>query len=346
MGQSKEGGETPNMPTRRKFLAGAAAAAAMAGCPAIIGQAVAAEPVTVFCPFSFSTEYSDLMNAYSGGHFAQQGLDAKVISAMGVQSVQQLVAGQGEFMRNAGVDIIKGISQQGLPLICIATIDQASTYQFVSLKSKPVNGVEDLKGKTVGILTAAGGASSTYLEVILAKAGLAKENVNMMVTGNNPAELQYVKDGRIDCFMCTLDVAIVLERAGEPIHYWSVDRYAPMPSYVHVTRRDVIEQRPELVQRYMRAIKASVNEILTKPLAGIFAREAKDFEVQGIKDMKLAVDLQQILIDRLWLTEGRQNVLHNMPARWATAVDNLRGLGLKGLQEPTAYYTNRFIDAT
>lgn len=333
------------MQSRRKFLAGAAASgAAVTGFPAIIGRAAAAEPVTIFCPFSFTTEYSDLMNAYSGGHFAREGIDAKVVSAMGVQSVQQLVAGQGDFMRNAGVDMIKGISQQGLPLVCIATIDQASTYQFVSLKSKPVNGVEDLKGKTVGILTAAGGASSTYLEVILAKAGLTKEDVSMVVTGNNPAELQYVKDGRIDCFMCTLDVAIVLERAGEAIHYWSVDRYAPMPSYVHVTRRDVIEKKPDLVQRYMRAIKASVNEILTTPLAEIFAREAKDFEVQGIKDMQLAVDLQQILIDRLWLTEGRQNVLHNIPARWATAVDNLRALGLPGLREPTTYYTNQFID--
>lgn len=95
----------------------------------------------------------------------------------------------------------------------------------------------------------------------------------------------------------------------------------------------------------MRAIKASVAEVLTGPFAPIFEREARDFELQGIKDMKLAVDLQQILIDRLWLTEGRQNVLHNVPARWASAVDNLRALGLDGLKEPTYYCTNRFIDA-
>ena len=335
------------MATRRQFLTGTAvvAGAAITGFPAIISPARAAEKITVFSPFGFTTEYSDLFNAYSGGHFARQGLDAKVLSAMGVQSVQQLVAGQGQFIRNAGVDIIKGVAVQNLPLICISTIGQGSTYHVVSLKDKPVNGIEDLKGKTVGILTASGGASSTYIELLLTKAGLHKDDLNMVVTGNSPAELEYVKQGRIDCFVCTIDVVSRLQRAKAPIVYWSTDKYVQVPGYVHVTRRDIVEKQPDLVQRYMRAIKASVAEIMTTPLATIFTREAKDFPMSGLKDMDEAVALQKISIDRLWLAQGRKNLLRNVPGLWQSGVAAMKTIGYKNVRDPTYYYTNRFIDA-
>ena len=41
----------------------------------------AAEKVTLMTPFGFDSDFIDLMNAYSGGHFAKQGLDATVLGA-------------------------------------------------------------------------------------------------------------------------------------------------------------------------------------------------------------------------------------------------------------------------
>jgi NitT/TauT family transport system substrate-binding protein len=330
------------MRTRRDFLM---QAAALAGAPAIIGKAHAGEPVTVLSPFGFTPEYSDLFNAYSGGHFAKAGLDAKVLGVRGVQSVQQLVAGQAQFIRNAAVDVVKGVSAQNLPLICIATIGQGSTYHVVSLKDRPIASVQDLQGKKVGIITAAGGASSTYLELMLAGGGLHKDDITMIVTGNNPGVLEYVKQGRIDCFVATIDVVSTLDLMGEPVSYWSTDRYVSVPGFVHVTRTDIVERSPDLVQRYMRAIKASVAEMVAGPLQPIFEREARDFEMEGLKDMDLAVKLQKIAIDRLWLAAGPQNLLRNVPERWKSGIEALGGIGFAGLKDPASYYTNRFIDA-
>jgi ABC-type nitrate/sulfonate/bicarbonate transport system substrate-binding protein len=331
------------MPTRRQFLK--ASAAGIAGFPAIVKAARAADKITVLSPFGFTPEYSDLFNAYSGGYFAKQGLDAKVLATRGIQSVQQLVAGQADFIRNAAVDVVKGVSAQGLPLVCIATIGQGSTYHLVSLKDRPVATVKDLKGKKVGIITAQGGASSTYLEILLASAGLKKDDITMIVTGNNPGEVEYIKRGQIDCFMATIDTVGMLDHVGEPVTSWSTNDYFHMPGFVHVTRRDIVEKSPDLVQRYMRAIKASAGEMVDGSLQTVFERESQDFEMGGLKDMKLAIELQKMAIDRLWLAEGRKNFLRNVPARWKAGIDAMRAAGMEKIAGPETYYTNRFIDA-
>ncbi len=190
-----------------------------------------------------------------------------------------------------------------------------------------------------------GGASDTYLEVLLAKGGMTKADVNVIPAGNNPGEVVLLKAGRLDGFMCTLDTAAAAEQAGEPITYWSTDKFIQMPGFVHVTTRDIVEKNPDLVRRYVRAIKASVDEILTHPLEPIFRREAKDFEMSGLKDMAAAVRAQQLEINRIWLAAGRQNVLRNLPQHWQAGIEALRSIGYKNLKDPTYYYTNEFVDS-
>ncbi|HUZ75859.1 MAG TPA: ABC transporter substrate-binding protein [Stellaceae bacterium] len=330
---------------RRDFLFRAAAAGAAVGAFAGgLRTARAAEPVTVFLPFDFTPEYSDIINAASGGHFAKEGLDATVRSSKGVQSLQQLVAKQGQFIRNIALDVVRGVSVQGLPLVCIATIGQGSAFNVVSLKDKPILNLADFKGKTIGII-GIGGAADTYLEVLLAKGGLTRADVNVIAAGNNPGEVVLLKQGRLDAFMCTLDTAARVEQAGEPVVYWSTDKFIQMPGFVHVTTRDIAEKKPDLVRRYVKAIKASVDEILTHPLEPIFRREAKEFEMIGLKDMAEAVRVQQLEINRIWLAAGKQNVLRNLPEHWQAGIDALRAVGFKNLKDPTYYYTNEFVDA-
>lgn len=329
--------------SRRDFLLRAAVATVFADAP-IAGASAAAEPVTVFIPFIFTPEYSDILNAYAGGHFAKQGLDAKVLASKGVQSLQQLVAGQGQFIRNVALDVIKGVTAQGLPLICIATIGQGSTFELVSLEDKPILNPAELKGKTVGII-GVGGASDTYLEVLLAKVGLRRADVNVIAAGNSPGEAMLLKQGRLDAFMCTMDTAAAARMAGEPITSWSTDKFITMPSYVHVTTRDIVDKAPDLVRRYVRAIKASVDELVSRPLEPILVRETKDFQMSGMDDMARAVRIQEMSIRDNWLAAGRQNLLRNIPEHWQAGVDALRSIGYKNLKPATYYYTNEFVDA-
>jgi ABC-type nitrate/sulfonate/bicarbonate transport system substrate-binding protein len=329
------------MTTRRGVLKGAAAATALA--MPYVNRALAADTITAMSPFGFIPEFSDLFNAKSGGHYAKHGLDVTVLATHGVQSVQQLVAGRVQFIRNTFVDLVHGVSSQDLPLVAIGTLTQASAFFVISAASKPIETVQDLRGKTVGIQGQVGGASSTYLRLMCKHYGVNIDDLTMQVAGNSPGSFELIRQGRIDCFVGGPDTLQKLLRANVPAVGWSTDKYVKTPSQIYVTTRDMVASRPDVVARFMAAIRDSVNEMLTVPLPTIFEREAKEFEMDGLGNMDEAVAAEQSFFP-LWLVEGKDNLLRNVPERWASGVSLMKENGLAGLAPPEAYYTNQFVD--
>ncbi len=328
-------------PTRRNILVAGAAAAAGLKAPAVLGQA--REPLTMMTPFGFIPDFIELMNAVSGGHLARHGFDARLLGANGTaQAIQQLVAGQVSFIRSASIDMIRAASQ-GAPLVAIATSHQGSTFHMISLKEKPIARAEDLKGKTIGIVSVAG-TTDIFLNLILSKAGLKPDDVKREVTGNSPGALQFVRQGRVDGFIASIVVPVVLARQKEPIEVWSTDRYAPMPSQCYVTTRDMIEKKPETVVRFLRGIRDSMNEMLTQPNPPIFERASKDFEIPGIRDLATVVAVSDESKSKLWLSRGRENLLRNLPDLWESGFRLLSEAGLAKVAQPETIWTNRFVD--
>jgi ABC-type nitrate/sulfonate/bicarbonate transport system substrate-binding protein len=329
--------------SRRKVLAGigAAAGVGLVGAPAVLAQS--REPLTVMTPFGFIPDFIEMMNAVSGGHYQNHGFDAKLLGASGTaQAMQQLVAGQVQFIRAASIDMIRAAAQ-GVPVVAIATSHQGSTFHMISPKEKPVTRAEDLKGKTVGIVSV-GGTTDIFLNLVLAKVGLKPDDVKREVTGNSPGILQMVRQGRVDCFMASIVVPVVLQRNREPIEIWSTDRYAPMPGQCYVTTREMAEKRPETVVRFLRAMRDSMNEMLTQPNPPIFERAGKQFDIPGIRDLDTVVAVSDASKQQLWLSKGRENLLRNVPDLWAEGIKALRDNGVANPPNPDQLWTNTFID--
>ncbi len=330
------------MIARRKILGVALAAVA---APAIVRTARAAEKVTVITPFGFDADFIDMMNAYSGGHFAKEGLDAQVLGAPGtVQHIQQVIAGKADFGRFSGIDFIRVVATKDAPLKAVATMRQNLGFRVVSLKDKPVKTGADLKGKLVGILSY-GGTTETMIEVIMAKAGLGKDDAKLLVTGNSPGEVDLIHQGRIDCFICTYPVYFALKESGQPLEFLSVDEAVPAPGQVWHGLRTTIEQKPELTLKVLRALKSSIDEIMTKPLEPIFERAIKDFEIPGAKDVALlAKQERQAIADNFVLDGRKDTLLRNLPERWQAGCDALRQVGFADVKDPSVLYTNAFVD--
>ncbi len=332
------------MTNRREFIKSTVAASALIASPAIL-RAQTREPFVMMTPFGFIADFIEMMNAISGGHMAAQGLDAKLMGGQGTaQPIQQLITGQAQMIRASGIDVMRAISTTKAPLISVGTMYQASTFHMVSLKSKPITKAEDLKDKIVGIVSV-GGTTEIYLDLILAKGGLPKDAVKREVTGNSPGALQMVKQGRVDCFIASIQVVVALQRMKEEVEIWSTDRYAPMPGQCYVSSRDMIKARPEVFTRAMRAMRASAQEIMTQPLAPIFERAAKDYEIPNIRNINDLVEVEKASADRLWLSEGRENLLRNVPHLWKSGVDALRENKIADPGDAETLYTNQFVDA-
>jgi NitT/TauT family transport system substrate-binding protein len=332
------------VPTRRRLLAGAAACGALAGVPAIIRPARAAEPVTLITPFGFDSDFIDMMNAYSGGHLAREGLDAKLLGATGtVQSIQAVITGEAQFGRFSGIDFIRAVGAKGAPLRAVATLRQKSGFRIVSLPEKPIKSGADLKGKTIGLLSV-GGTTQTFIEVLLAKNGIDKSEAKLIVSGNSPGEVELIHQGRLDCFICTFTVAFTLQQMTEKLEYFDVDVPVPAPGQVLHATRDTLTQKPDLVRKVLRAMKASSEEIMSQPIGPIFERAGKDFEIPGMKNIDNLVAQEKTLIADSWYGEGKENFMRNVPRRWQDGCDALQSVGFVDVKDPTVLYTNEFLD--
>ncbi len=338
------------MTTRRDVLKVAGSlAAGLALAPASsmpfvrTAAAAAAEPLNFMTPFGFIPDFLEMMNMVSGGFLAAQGFAPTLVGGHGTATaIQQLVSGGTSFVRMTAIDEFAAVAK-GAPLVCVSTLYQGSNFHVISAKAKPINSAAELKGKTVGIVSV-GGSTEQLLDIMLRAVGLTKADVTIQVVGNSPGIMQFVHQGRVDCFINSLGVVVALQTAGEPIVNWPTDRYAPMPSQIYVTTRELAEKSPDTVVRFLKALKSATYDMAHGDLKAIYQRANADFDIPGIAKIDELVALMRFTMSGPWTAEGPENFLRNVPALWAKADTEIRGAGIAAVPKVEALYTNTFID--
>jgi ABC-type uncharacterized transport system permease subunit len=169
--------------------------------------------------------------------------------------------------------------------------------------------------------------------------------VQIVVTGNNPGEVELIRKGRIDGFICNFPIVVTLKRMGEAVEFLDIDKIQPAPGLLIFCTRETADTKPELVTGVLRAFKNSIDELLTQPLGPIFQRAAKDFDIPRMNDLDSLVAVQEAVNREQWLIDGKENLLRNSPSLWQSAADGLREIGVADVADPTTLYTNKFIDA-
>jgi NitT/TauT family transport system substrate-binding protein len=327
---------------RRRFLAGSMAGAAALALPAL-AHAQALMPMSVITPFGFLNDFSEMMNGHSGGHFKKAGLDSKVIGGTGsATTIAQLLSGQVQFLRAGSLDIFRVVATQKQPVVAIATVDQGSVFSMISHKDKPIRNGADMKGKTIGLFSV-GGTSENLLDLMLVNAGINPKDVQRRAVGGSPGAFGLVEQGQIDAFIGSNFAVAALKQRNAPVLVWNTDMLAPMPGQVYATSQDVIQKNPELVVRFLRGLHASMQEIMATDYDKILTRMGKDFEIPGIKD-RASLSAQNEDAMKLWTSQGKENILRNVPALWNKGAELINKAGLFKIENPAACYTNEFID--
>lgn len=330
--------------SRREFLHGAAglASAAAIMSPWSVGSALAAEKLTYITSFGLVVDFAPDLNMHSGGHFEKQGFKSDVIAGRGSSNaIQALVADQAKFTRLGAMEILRAISKGEVELVAVATVYQRSSFSLVHSSESQVNSLNDLVGKTVGIMSV-GGISENFLDVMLIKQGLDPASVKREVVGNNPGNFELVKLGRIDAFMSSTGTNIAMKMAGLPFKAISTDDFAAMPGQCYVTLRETVEKEPELVQRFVNAADASVREFMTIDAGALYDRLKADFDIGGDRNAAIAgMEGFRSLVG----APGNGHVLANHADLWAAGAEALAKSGLAQVPDVTKAYTNSFVDS-
>jgi NitT/TauT family transport system substrate-binding protein len=199
-----------------------------------------------------------LVVAQEFGFFAAEGLEVKtVLIRGGPTAMAALVGGGVDYTLVAGVAAVRAIAQNA-PMLIISGIQPYMDYTLIGAKG--TSGVNDLKGKVVGV-TGPGGVAEFAAVEGLAKKGLVRDRDYKILygVGNSPSRAQALESGKIQASPFSFLERIELEKKGFPTLFDIGSVMPGFPFVVIVSSKQKIETDPEGIVSILRAIKRALD---------------------------------------------------------------------------------------
>ena len=345
----------PFSPGRRAFLGGLAlgvGAPLLAGCGGSDDAgAGAAEGGLQEMTFLSVIPLPNIANspelvADASGLFKKQGLQVKFQNTKGSSPAIQTVIAGGALMTKIGdIETITAIVEKNAPLVNLGGVEKEGLLRFLSSKRRPLMKPEDFRGAMMG-LPSSGGTSEKTLDVVLASAGIKKEEVKRQVVGLAPGVFQLVKSGRIDGYVVSLDTSLTVLKA-EP------DALSFAPSsvisagtqlYATSTEQSKDPKKQKQIRGYLQAVADAIQFIVDDEKNG-FTKTMdlmKPYEVPSLKNPEIAVEALKLFV-KSWSADGRDKVVHTNLQKWQATYKELVDSGLvAGGKDPSQWVTDEF----
>jgi len=265
--------------------------------------------------------------------FEQEGLDIAVSSFRGDAQLQQaLAAGSLDVGLGSGPGL--GFRVKGAPSIGVAAMYGAPSNLALLVPAKsPVRTVADLKGKRIGVTTA-GSLTEWLVRELSRQQGWGSEGIVAVALGQMQTRLAAMDRGELDGAVLEAANGYELEEIGRTrnlILFGDIVKHF----YTHVifATDDMIERRPELLRRFLRAWFRTV----------AFMRANRDFTV---KSESRTLDVRPTVVGRIY---DAQMAGFSADGAWdPEAIDvirsSLKELGiLTFVPDAKAIYTDKFV---
>ncbi len=198
------------------------------------------------------------------GFFAQRGLKVNVKPGGPERdALKELELGHAQF-GVASADQVLRAAAKGAPVVVVAQLFQANPLNWIYRPEKTAfSRAEDLKGKTIGVTF--GGNDETILRALLARHGIAETDVTLFSVRYDYTPFY---EGKVDFWPLYLNAQAViiggkLEKAGEKFAFMSPDKLGiRFVANSVVTTREMVEQHPETVNRFLLALRQGWQEAL------------------------------------------------------------------------------------
>ena len=262
----------------------------------------------VFVSLSWNSEIP-VRVAMAKGYFKEQGIAIEPIFIRGgPAAVAALVSGDVDFGSIGGAQAIIRGKSRGLDLNIIGSISNKTNY--ILLGNKETKGIEDLRGKLVGV-TGAGAFSDFAVRTFLKRNGIDPDrDVTLRAIGGTTLRAAALEKGLIAAAPFSPEDAVRLVNNGYSLIANLSDSLG-IPQSIIVARGEMLEKYPETSKRFLKALVLGVNLARTNKKETIKAgfeaglkgdpeivSKAYDLYFRGLTpDLSIAVDGIQLMLD-------------------------------------------------
>ncbi|MBL7065872.1 MAG: ABC transporter substrate-binding protein [Anaerolineae bacterium] len=227
-----------------------AAIALLAAC----GPQKVEEPpdeVTVQLKWVHQAQFAGHYVAQERGYYAEENIDVTLNPGgpdiIPEQMVADLVSGEADFAIVGG-DQLLVLRSRGEPIVAIAVVFQKNPYVYVSLKSSGIERPQDLVGKTVMMPPDA----EFQHQALLNKLGIAPTAIKVIPFQRDVTPLL---TGQVDAHtVYRTGLGLAFEETGYELNWiWMEDYGIQLYADTIVTSDALVQQNPELVERFLRA---------------------------------------------------------------------------------------------
>ena len=277
--------------------------------------------------------------AQEKGFFREQGLEVEILHAgAGGQHLKLLLAGDVDFTTAAASSVLKRRADPGVPIVAIALFGQRGQQTYVTLKESGIETLKDWEGKTFGYKIS---PPPDYLAML--KAGGADRS--RITEVNAGYDSRVLTEGRVDILaVFKSNEPDIIRGLGFDIDLWEPEDYGvPSMGLTYITRQELVDQEPDMVERFTKASLKAVEYIFNnrEEALDIVMKYAPDEqrEHQGFMletELRDAVGPVADQHGQGWMTD----------AQWKALYDHLLEFeALPGTFDYQTAYTDRFLRA-
>ncbi|HEX3971842.1 MAG TPA: ABC transporter substrate-binding protein [Stellaceae bacterium] len=190
------------------------------------------------------------------GIFQKHGLAIEELNfAGGAKIAQAMTAGAVDISLSAGPDM--QFVAKGAPEIAIGSIAEFPGYMaYVVAANSGVHGIDDLRGKKIGI-TSPGSLTdwlAEELDRVKGWSGASDRVTKVAVGGSTPAVIAALKTGAVDASITSTQLGLQMGENGEGRLLFDCSAYVgTIELYTMFASKTIVERNPDAVRRFLAA---------------------------------------------------------------------------------------------
>jgi len=226
--------------------------------------AFAADHVNVRFSWKLKGEYAHFFLAQDQGLYEENGVEPSFGEGAGSQAaLGALIQGQEDLVVMPAIFAMSAILK-GIPVKLIAIYHPKAPVAFISHPDTPVTTPKDMEGKTIA--ASVGETGTAYLDTFCALNAIDCGKIKLIQMDSQARVPQFLQN-QVDMVSVyrTSDLPVVEDRTGTT--YPTIDLGLNLPGLAVVSSEAAIENKPDVLRRFLAATDEAIQESRENPKA-------------------------------------------------------------------------------